>query len=143
MAEPTASNYPSSYEDNDSLLGPLEERQVAVVKTAIGVAELQITLEEPLTGLTGPLIMLFEGGEMWWVEDSGISVAGGDTIITVASSAQRAYHNSILQPHGSGEEGAALRNVRLRRPAQLAHLPRIRVRVRKARLQRIEKSLWS
>jgi len=104
MAEPTTVNYPSSYEDNTTLLGPLEERQTVVVKTSIGVADLQITFDEPLTGLTGPLAILFEGGEIWWVEDDGITVAGGDTVISLDSLDQRAFHNSILQPHNSGEE---------------------------------------
>lgn len=104
MAEPTTVNYPTSYEDNNSLLGPLEERQIAVVKTSITVAELQITFEEPLTGLTGPLFIVFEGGEIWFVEADGITVADGDTIISLDSISQRGYHNSILQPHNAGEE---------------------------------------
>jgi len=104
MAEPTTVNYPSSYEDNTTLLGPLEERQTVVVKTSIGVADLQITFEEPLTGLTGPLAILFEGGEIWWVEDDDITVADGDTTISLDTLDQRAFHNSILQPHNAGEE---------------------------------------
>lgn len=104
MAEPTTVNYPTSYEDNASLLGPLEERRTVVVKTSISVAELQITFEEALTGLTGPLFIVFEGGEIWFVEADGITVQGGDTIISLDTISQRAYHNSILQPHNAGEE---------------------------------------
>ena len=104
MAEPTTVNYPSSYEDNTTLLGPLEERETVVVKTSIGVADIQITFEEPLPDLVGPLAILFEGGEIWWVEADGITVIDGDTIISLDSLAQRAFHNSILQPHNAGEE---------------------------------------
>ena len=104
MAEPTTVNYPSSYEDNSTLLGPLEERQTVVVKTSINVAELQITFEEPLTGLTGPLLIVFEGGEIWYVEADGITISDGDTIISLDSMSQRGFHNSIIQPHNYGEE---------------------------------------
>ena len=103
MAEPTTVNYPSSYEDNTTLLAPLEERETVVVKTSIGVADIQITFEEPLPDLVGPLAILFEGGEIWWVEADGITVIDGDTIISLDSLAQRAFHNSILQPHNAGE----------------------------------------
>ncbi len=102
--EPTVANYPTSYEDNSSLFGPLEERQTIVVKYSINVAALQITFKEPLPGLTGPLFILFEGGEIWYVKADGITVAGGETIITLDSIFQRCYHNSILQPHNAGEE---------------------------------------
>jgi hypothetical protein len=104
MAEPTTVNYPSSYEDNTTLLGPVEERETVVVKTSISVADIQITFNEPLPNLVGPLVLLFEGGEIWWVEADGIMISEGNTIISLDSLNQRAYHNSILQPHTAGEE---------------------------------------
>jgi len=104
MAEPTTVNYPSSYEDNTTLLGPLRERETVVVKTSISVASLQVTFNEELTGLTGPLAVLFEGGEIWWVEADGITISEGNTILSLDSLTQRAFHNSILQPHTAGEE---------------------------------------
>ena len=104
MAEPTTVNFPASYEDNSTLLGPLEERETVVVKTSISVASLQVTFDEPLPNLEGPCMIVFEGGELWWVEDANITVAGGDTIISLSDFSQRAYHNSILQPHNAGEK---------------------------------------
>lgn len=105
MAELTTPNYPTSYEDDSSLFAPLVDRMIATVKTGISVEAIQITLEEDLDGYQGdPCFMVFEGGEIWQLNDGDLSFAGGDTTVTLSSPAQRSYSNSPLQPHTAGEE---------------------------------------
>ena len=50
------------------------------------------------------MTILFEGGEIWWVESDGITISGGETIISLDASEQRGFHNSIVQPHNAGEK---------------------------------------
>ena len=104
MAEPQNPNYPASYEDDSSLLAEMWERNVATVKYGISVDALQITLEEDLTGLGDPCILIFEGGEIWWVDDGQLSFPAGDTLVTLSDNSQRGFHNSAVQPHNAGEE---------------------------------------
>ncbi len=105
MAELTTPNYPTSYEDDSSLFAPLVDRMIATVKTGSSVEAIQITLEEDLDGYQGdPCFMVFEGGEIWRIDDGDLSFAAGDTTVTLSSPVQRSYFNSPLQPHNAGEE---------------------------------------
>ncbi len=105
MSEPTVPNYPSSYEDDSTLLAPLVDRAVGTLKSAVSVADLQCTLNEDFQGFQGdPCLIVFEGGEIWFVEEGDISFASEETTITLSSFALRGWHNSPVQPHTAGEK---------------------------------------
>lgn len=104
--EPTGVNYPTSYEDDSTLLSPLLDRLVGTVKYSIGVDTIQVTFEEELTSLGDPCFLVFEGGEIWYVQEGGVFIdaANNDTVITLESKSQRGYHASPIQPHNALEE---------------------------------------
>lgn len=105
MTEPTTPNYPASYEDDSTLLAPLVDRAVGTLKSAVSVADLQCTLNEDFQGFQGdPCLIVFEGGEIWFVEDGDISFASEETTITLSSFSLRGWHNSPVQPHTVGEK---------------------------------------
>jgi len=105
MADLTTPNYPTSYEDDSSLFTPFAERAIGTVKAAVAVDGLQVTLEEDFTGVQGdPTFLVFEGGEIWNIENADITYSSGDTLITLSSPSQRGYDNSPIQPHNAGEE---------------------------------------
>lgn len=105
MGDLTTPNYPTSYEDDSSLFAKFSDRATGSVKAAVAVDGLQVTLDEDFTGVQGdPTFLVFEGGEIWNVEDADITYPGGDTLITLSGFDQRGYANSPLQPHNAGEE---------------------------------------
>ena len=105
MGELTTPKYPTSYEDDSSLFAPFSDRATGTVKAAVAVDSLQVTLHEDFTGVQGdPTFIVFEGGEIWNIEDADITYPGGDTLITLSSPTQRGYAASPIQPHNAGEE---------------------------------------
>lgn len=105
-AEPVVSQYPSAYDNNETLFFPLQNTRILTVKKSVDVETLSVTVNENLTGLDGPFYIVFEGGEIWYVASGGVGQdAFNDWVISLQSHAeQRAMHGSQLQIHVPGEK---------------------------------------
>jgi len=97
MGEPSASKYPTAYDDNDSLLVALTNRAVFRLEYAVGVEDLQFTVTETI-GLSAPMYITFAGGEIAFIE-----TVNDDTFICTDLDC-RGVLNSPLQPHGKNEK---------------------------------------
>lgn len=98
MAQPSSPNYPSSYDDDDSLLGNLENRQVFYLENPMSVDDLIIDTSGDISNVNLPCYVLFEGGEIVYCE----SVSGTDKFI-IDSLSERGVLGTNIQPHGVNE----------------------------------------
>lgn len=97
--------YPSSYDGPSSLFGAAGDNQIFTVKYPINVDAMQITVNEDLSLLALPAILVFFGGEIWYVREGDVAQNGlGDWVIQLSDPYQRAINGSQLQPHSIGEE---------------------------------------
>ena len=100
MPQPENTNYPTSFDDSDSLLGELDNRQIFTVATAIGIDDTLFVMEEDLSSVDLPTYVLFRGGEIAYVETVG---GGGNKTFICSSLEDRGALGTQIQPHGVGE----------------------------------------
>jgi len=100
MAQPTTINYPVSYEDADSLVGDIQDREIYTLSDSVNTTSLNIKFNESLAGLNLPAYLVFAGGEIIWVEEGEVT----GTEIDLTSLEQRGVAGSEAQVHSTNEE---------------------------------------
>lgn len=100
MSQPTNIVYPVAYDDEDTLLGELRNREVYTVNGLIDVDDLYLPMAEALTNVNLPTYITFAGGEIAYVETIG---GAGDKIFICSSLDDRGALGTKIQPHGIGE----------------------------------------
>jgi len=95
-------DYPTAYDDASTILGRPENRQVFVLDGGISVSGTTLTVDAgpDLYNLELPCLLLFEGGEIWYIEVGNVI---SSTELTVLFS-QRAQMGTSTQIHNEDEE---------------------------------------
>lgn len=105
MARPTASNFPAALDSALSLFAVPGDRQTALLAASMSVSDLIATLNIEAPNIeTAPCFLLFQGGEIWFVDVGEATVTGGQTIINLSAITQRGMFGTSLQPHETNEE---------------------------------------
>ena len=95
------SQYPYALDGDGYLFTRPVNNNFFTVVNSINTDEMQVSLTGAGT-ISVPTIMVFEGGEMWLVEQA--SYVMGEWIVTLTDYNQRAYGGSPLQVHTAGEK---------------------------------------
>jgi len=106
MQEPQASKLPAAYDDDTTLFGALVNHKTFTVKYQVDVETLLVVVNEDASMMEAPLYLTFQGGEIWFVGEGGISQNDLNEWQFELESHfnQRAMHGSPLQPHVEGEK---------------------------------------
>ena len=101
MKEPTTAKYPNGYDDETTLFGTLKNTRMLTVRSAIDVDSITLTVNEDCSDLQTPIYLVFESGEIWFVQQGGLSqnTQGYWQFTLETNENQRAIHGSPLQPH--------------------------------------------
>lgn len=97
-------DYPTAYDDASTILGRPENRQVYILDGGLSVSSTTLTVDSgglyDLEDLELPCLLLFEGGEIWYIEDGDVI---SPTVLTILFS-QRAQLGTSPQIHNDNEE---------------------------------------
>lgn len=98
--------YPDGYDDNSTVMGKPANREVFTLKSGIDVSSTTITVNGNATGIDTPCLLLFAGGEIWYVEngDIGSYDSGNDQTNISVTYEQRAQLGTKSQIHTTDEE---------------------------------------
>ena len=100
MAQPSSPNFPSSYDDVNSLLGLPGNREVFTVAAVISVDDTVFQMAEDLSNVNLPCYITFEGGEIVYIT----AITGGDKSFECDTLSERGVLSTSIQPHGANEE---------------------------------------
>lgn len=92
--------YHDGYDDNTTAMGKPGNREVFTLNGGIDVSSTLLTLNEDVSGIELPTLLLFAGGEIWYIEEGDIT---SNTTISIQYS-QRAQLGTSAQIHNDGEE---------------------------------------
>lgn len=95
--------YPDGYDDKTTAMGKPKNREVFTLASGIDVSSTSITLNEDVSGIELPTLLLFGGGEIWYLEVGDIATPGPTYEISINYS-QKAQLGTQTQIHTLGEE---------------------------------------
>lgn len=104
MTQPTGINYPTTYEDDLSLLGEIQNRETFTLYETINLSTLFIKINEDLSGLNLPAYLVFAGGEIIFVDVGEVNTSTTPDQLELTSIDQRGVQGSESQTHSTNEK---------------------------------------
>lgn len=98
--------YPDGNDDKTTIMGKPANREVFTLKSGIDVSASSIIVDGDATGIDTPTLLLFGGGEIWYLEvgDIGSYDLGNNQTTIGINYSQRGQLGTEAQIHNTGEE---------------------------------------